>query len=242
MLNSYYKKIAGVRLPVKIYESDSDTLVLTIHGGAWHAIAKDNDDWDGGWMDFHARYFNKKGYKAAAISYRDVNFDDTTTVFDLIEDCRDAVKFLREKIGFKRLIIMGDSAGGHLSTMLGLDEEINAEIVVVANPVVDLTHPSWKHTAKNEEDYIKASPLFNIKKTNTSFLVLHGNCDETVPIETSIEFCKKMVDTGNDCTFKEIDGAPHAFILLGYKSTDEEVARYMKIVDEYLEEKLNVQL
>lgn len=240
MISTYYKKIGTVRLPVKIYEEKSDTLILTIHGGAWHAINEDCDDWDGGWMDFHARYFNKKGYKTAAISYRDVNFDDTTTVFDLIDDCRDAVEFLREKVDFKHLIIMGDSAGGHLSTMLGLDEEIGADCVIAANPVVDLTHESWKHTAKTNDEYIKASPLFNIKKTKTRFFILHGNCDQTVPIETSVDFCKKMVEAGNDCTFKEIDGAPHAFILLGYKSTDEEVAQYMKIVDNYLEGKQNV--
>ena len=240
MIGTYYKKIGGVRLPVRIYEEKSDTLILTIHGGAWHAITEDSDNWDGGWMDFHARYFNEKGYKTAAISYRDVNFVDNTTVFDLIEDCCDAVKFLREKVDFKHLIIMGDSAGGHLSTMLGLDEEIGADCVIAANPVVDLTHESWKHTAKTNDEYIKASPLFNIKKTKTRFFVLHGSCDQTVPIETSVDFCKKMVEAGNDCTFKEIDGAPHAFILLGYKSTDEEVAQYMKIVDNYLEGKQNV--
>ena len=234
---AYYKRVDGVRLPIRIYEAKSDTLVLTIHGGAWYAVKEDSDTWDGSWMDFHAQYYNKKGYKAAAISYRDININDATTVFDLIDDCRDAVKYLRENVDFKHLIIMGDSAGGHLATMLGLDEEINADIIIAANPVNDLTHPSWKHTAKNKDDYIKASPLFNIKKTDTRFLVLHGNCDKTVDISTSVEFCKKMKAADNDCTFVEIPGAPHAFILSGYVSTDDEVAQYMKLVDDYLEEK-----
>ena len=237
MTDTYYKKANDVRLPIKIYEAKSDTLVLTIHGGAWYAIKEDSDQWDGGWMNFHAQYYNEKGFNAAAISYRDINLDEATTVFDLIDDCRDAVKFLKERIDFKKLIIMGDSAGAHLAVMLGFDEEINADIIIAANPVVDLTHPSWQHTAKSKDDYIKASPLFNIKKTNTQFLVLHGDCDKTVDISTSVEFCKKMQEAENDCTFIEIKGAPHAFILSGYVSTDEEVIKYMKIVDDYLKVK-----
>ena len=238
-IDTYYKIVEGVRLPIKIYKSNNQqkakTLILTIHGGGWYAIKEDSDSWDGGWMNFQAQYYVDKGYTTAAISYRDIKFCESTTVFDLIEDCKDAVAYLQEKVEYDRLIIIGDSAGGHLAIELGFDNDINVDFVVAANPVLDLTQNSMRYVAKCNEELIKASPIFNIKKTDTKFLILHGTDDTVVDMKISEKFCEKMKACGNDCAFHKIKNAKHAFLISRYESSDMEVYEHMKRLDKYIE-------
>lgn len=243
-IDGSYKKVHDVRLPIKMYIPEEKTenskiAVLAIHGGSWYAVKKDNDTWDGSWMNYQAQYyFDKYGYTTAAISYRDIKITEETTVFDLVEDCKDAIKFMRENSDFDKLIIMGDSSGGHLAVELGLDDEVGADIIVAANPVLDLTDKKWAHTAKTEEDYIKASPSFKIKKTDTKFLVLHGNADTVVNCAISKKFCEDMQAIGTQCEYMELNGIKHAFLLSRYLSTDEMINGFMDMIDAYLAENL----
>lgn len=239
-----YKTVGdGIRLPIKMYipeEGEGKKIaILAIHGGSWYAVTKDSDTWDGSWMNYQAQYYyDKFGYTTAAISYRGINLTDETVVFELVEDCKDAIAFMKEKADFDKLVIMGDSSGGHLAVELGLDDEIGADIVVAANPVLDLTHEFWVHTAKTEEDRIKASPAFKTKKSDTKFLVMHGNVDSSVDYTISKKFCEDMTALGTKCDYIELDGINHAFILSRYKSTDEMINEYMNMIDAYLAENL----
>ena len=241
-IDEAYKTVDDVRLPIKMYLSDDEvngkTAILAIHGGSWYAVKEDSDTWNGGWMNYQAQYYADKGYTTAAISYRSIDFNEDTTVFDLIQDCKDAVAYMREKADFDKLVVMGDSSGGHLAVELGLDDEVGVDIVVAANPVLDLTEEAWAHTAKTEEDYIKASPALNIKQTDTKFLVMHGNADTVVNYEISKKFCEDMTAEGTQADFIELDGVDHAFLLSRYKSTDEQINEYMAMIDEYLAENL----
>ena len=241
-IDEAYKTVDDVRLPIKMYLSEDEvngkTAILAIHGGSWYAVKEDSDTWNGSWMNYQAQYYADKGYTTAAISYRSIDFNEETTVFDLIQDCKDAVAYMREKADFDKLVVMGDSSGAHLAVELGLDDEVGVDIVVAANPVLDLTEEAWKHTAKTEEDYEKASPAFNIKKTDTKFLVMHGNADTVVNYEISKKFCEDMTAAGTQADFIELDGVEHAFLLSRYKSTDEQINEYMAMIDEYLAENL----
>ncbi len=240
-----YKTVGeGVRLPIKMYIPEEDTqekkiAVLTIHGGSWYAITEDSDSWDGSWMNYQAQYYyDKFGYTTAAISYRGINFDGETTVFDIVEDCKDAVAYMREQADFDKLIIMGDSSGGHLAVELGLDDEVDADIIVAANPVLDLTVSYWGYAVKTEEDRAVASPSHNTKKTDTKFLVMHGNKDVVVDYQISKKFCDDMTALGTQCDFIELDGKDHAFLLSRYQSTDEMINEFMGMIDAYLADNL----
>lgn len=240
-IDGSYKTVHGVRLPIKIYipEDNSKIAVLAIHGGGWRAVKEDSDTWGGSWMNYQAQYYyDKFGYVTAAISYRDIKITEETTVFDLIEDCKDAIKFMRENADFNKLIIIGDSAGGHLAVELGLDDEVGADIIVAANPVLDLTNKKWALADKTEEDKIKASPLFKTKKTDTKFFVMHGNADLVVDCEISKKFCEDMQALGTQCDYMELDGINHAFLLSRYSSTDEMIKEFMDIIDAYLAKNL----
>lgn len=246
-IDGFYKTVGeGVRLPIKMYIPATDTpqkkiAVLTLHGGSWYAITEDSDTWDGSWMNYQAQYyFDQFGYTTAAISYRGIDFTSETTVAELLEDCKDAITYMREQADIDQLVIMGDSSGGHLAVELGLDDEIGADIIVAANPVLDLTHELWTHTAKTEEDRIKASPAFKTKKTDTKFLIMHGNQDVVVDCAVSKKFCEDMAALGTKCDYLELDGCNHAFLLSRYQSTDEMINTFMGMIDTFLVENLTI--
>lgn len=237
-----YKTVCNVRLPIKIYVPEDNknkhTLIAAIHGGSWYAVKQDASVWDGSWMNFQAQYYADKGYTTAVFSYRSIDFDEHTDVFDLICDCKDAISFLKRQTACDRLILMGDSAGGHLAIELGMDDDINAFAVVAANPVLDCTEKSWEHIAKSAADAKRASPAFHIRKIKPSLLLMHGDKDTTVNCEITKNYFLQMKQAGNDCEYIEIKDAPHAFILQGYHSSDEDVLRYMKMIDSFLEKRV----
>lgn len=84
----------------------------------------------------------------------------------------------------------------------------------------------------------KASPSYNTKKTDTKFLVMHGNKDAVVDHEISKTFCDDMSALGTSATYLELDGRDHAFILSRYQSTDEMINSFMGMIDAYLAENL----
>jgi acetyl esterase/lipase len=130
-----YKQIGDLALPMAVYlpndragVDDRRPAILCLHGGAW-AGWKPGSDWrtfDGSVFAEHARYFARRGLVAATISYRHVlrpreaGFEQGPSLFDLVEDCRSAVRYLRQhaaELGIdpQRIAVIGDSAGGHLA-------------------------------------------------------------------------------------------------------------------------------
>lgn len=234
----FYKIINDVRLPVKFYKpkkkQGSGVAFLIIHGGAWHAIKEDSSKWIGSNMQFQAQYYADKGFTTVEFSYRDINITEDTTGFDLIEDCKDAIDFMKKHIGFDKLVVIGESAGGHLAVELALDNEVGVDVVVGINPVLDVVN-KWSFVAKNDEDRTALSPTFNVKKSDARYLIMHGTADVNVDPAISEKFVQDMTAMGCDCKYIGINEEVHSFIISRYRSTDDKVFEYMRIIDEYLE-------
>lgn len=251
-INCVYKEAYGVKLPLSVYLPDNfDSkkkypAIIIIHGGAWHAVTSDSPPWDGGVMRHNALYFAKQGYAAITISYRSINITPETDVADLICDCNDAICYIKDNFDFidtRHIILMGDSAGGHLALSLGMElvpEKIciEPEIIVACNPVTDCTAEKWSYCANSFDNRKKVSPIENIKKINSKILLMHGLQDTVVAIEDSRKFHTKMKAAGNDIEMIELPDAKHAFILFGYRNTDKTVSDLHEIIDNYLHQSI----
>ena len=249
-INVVYKEIAGTELPLSIYLPDNFDrskkfpAIIAIHGGAWHAITANSPKWDGGVMRHNAIYYARKGFVAITLSYRSIKFTDKTTVADLIDDCNDALGYIKNNFDFidtQHLILMGDSAGGHLALSLGMNlsltnekKYIEPEIIIACNPVTDCLCSRWNYCADSLENCKKLSPMENIKKINAKILLMHGVEDTCVNINDSRIFFNRMKSVGNDIVMKELPNAKHAFILFGYRDSDEVVSNTHLIIDDYL--------
>lgn len=241
-----YKTVEGLRLPMQIYYPSSknkynNIAVLCVHGGGWRGGAMTvNRKWDGGMMVHQAKYYAMQGFIGVAISYRSLEIPGID-VSDLYEDCCDAIRCLKQTVpSVKSIIAMGDSAGGHLVSCLGIenDDFIRPDIVVALNPVLDCTRKKWCYSSESADTRLRFSPLKTKIEKASKFLIMHGDADPTVEIEDSIKFNDILNGLGMDSEIIILPGVMHAFILYDYKSSDDEVLSYMRMIDEYLERTL----
>ena len=113
-------------------------LVVWIHGGAWKLGDK------GTWV--HPLFLLEHGYAVASVQYR---FSQTATFPAQIEDCRAALRYLREHadelgVDARRVGVMGESAGGMLAALLATtadehDGEVRPAAVIELFGPMDLT-------------------------------------------------------------------------------------------------------
>lgn len=240
-----YKTINGINLPMHIFmpdeEIDEDTsCVLFIHGGGWNSAIRDNSLWNGGALKSQAGYFAQKGYIAITISYRSLKAYEDVSLYDLLEDCKDALKYIRKNlkyINYKKIIVVGESAGGHLATMLGImqEDELRPYAVISVNPVLDCTK-KWNYGVLSGQDKYAISPIHQKPKKCSKFLFLHGTNDDITDITDTVNFCKTLKELGHDAYLIKAKGAAHAFILFDYKSSDEYATYYTEMIFNYINE------
>ena len=238
-----YKVVNGINLPMNIYLPSSiekaKGTIVAIHGGAWNTGVVDNCSWNGGRMAPTAKYYAQKGYISIAFSYRSVLLGDTT-IYDIISDCEDAMRYIinnLEYVNINKTVVIGDSAGGHLATMLGISQcdDIRPHAVVACNPVLDCTREKWRYAYKSNFDYISASPYHQNPKKCARFLFMHGTQDTVVEIEDTIRFNEKLIAMGHSSQMITVDGAKHAFALFDYHNSDEYVLKILSEVDKFID-------
>lgn len=246
-IDVFYKTVDALKLPLQVFlpedfnPSRKHKTVIAIHGGGWASLKETPVNWDGGWMANNARYYAQKGYVGIVFSYRDLNFRDNGDVGDLLKDCRDALAYIANEFSFidsQNVLLMGDSAGGHLALCLAMGlpngeyPVLKINKIAAYNPVTDCLSEKWSYCAANSQSY---SPLHNVKHTDAAVLIMHGTADTVVKIEDSRQFTEKMKACGNDISMIEIPDARHAFILFGYTATEEAVLNALKLTDEYFD-------
>ncbi|NQT15360.1 MAG: alpha/beta hydrolase [Planctomycetes bacterium] len=126
-----YGKAGDIELKLDLARPEGDgpfPAIVFIHGGGWH---QGNREGYRGQIQEAA----KRGYVAATISYRLMQFDETkketataTPIFPAqIHDAKAAVRWLRanaekHNVDPDRIGVTGGSAGGHLSLLVGLTD------------------------------------------------------------------------------------------------------------------------
>jgi acetyl esterase/lipase len=101
--------------------------VIYIHGGAWAIGSPKITNPIYREMDFINK-LNKAGFAVACISYR---FSREAQFPAQLHDCKAAIRYLRQNAAVfgvdpKQFAAFGDSAGGHLATLVGLTSKTKA--------------------------------------------------------------------------------------------------------------------
>ena len=239
--------------------SDRRTAVVWIHGGGWTSGTAEV---------FYpaARYFAARGAVSFSISYRLVTTNGTT-VGDCIADCKSAIRFIRTHaaefgIDPQRVVVAGDSAGGHLTACLGtldgfdaagdnLKISARADVMALFNPIVDMTDGGWLRfaaggkyladkktpvpaTPENLALARSLSPLFHVHANQPPTLLMHGLDDTIVRPEQARQFAAAMKAAGNRCDLILLPHARHAFVVPKYRATEPAVVGVMRQMDQFL--------
>lgn len=129
--NIVYKRVDGDAQLLDMYEPlvkkhIKAPVFVYVHGGGWSGGRKELSDA----IKPIFEALSSEGFACVSVMYRLVknwNPDDTVIMRDCVVDCRDSLRFLKkhaDKLGIDpdRIVIIGDSAGGHITQLLTLSD------------------------------------------------------------------------------------------------------------------------
>lgn len=198
---SHAQQTMDVYLP-KSRSSSSTPVVVFIHGGGWSAGDKSNYD---SWNIFTT--LNNEGYAVVNINYRLVT-DNSFRHPTQLNDIDSALAFVHKKasgweIDDTRMVLLGGSAGGHLSLQYAYTRNTNNKVKAVVDffGPTDLSHFSITGNTSvvgvaqayvgvpytgNEQKWREASPLYHISGAVPT-MILQGGTDYLVlPVQSQM--------------------------------------------------------
>ncbi len=234
-------------------------VAIFIHGGAWHAGDKSNG----------ARYvldLARAGYLGFSINYR---LTQQATFPAQIHDCKAAVRWVRAHAAEyggdpDRIAVLGQSAGGHLATLLALSagdpalegavgdfDYVSSEVQVAANwyGPSDLRSGSealqrWQRVVMREllgalpeevpELAAAASPITYVDSGDPPLIIIHGDADPTVSVWQSQVLHRAVSDAGVPAVYIEVPAGGHGQFRYTDPDQDELVAAMIAFFDEQL--------
>ncbi len=233
-----YASVNGHSLKLDLYIPENAPrpvpLIIDIHGGGWMALDK---------TELIARGILDHGFAVASIDYRLTK----EAIFPAqIHDSKAAVRWLRthaSEYGLRsdKIGAWGDSAGGHLVSLLGVTpnkpefegNEGNANVSSEVQAVCDYYGPSDFLTIplpaadtladaalpkligglieQNQEKARQVSPITYVSSNACPFLIVHGDKDPIVPLQQSIEFNDALQKAGVASQLYIVKGGGHGF-------------------------------
>lgn len=220
-----YKTVDGYELSIHVFTNDSISslkpVMVYFSGGSW---TEGNPEWS----FYNCADYAKRGWVAVSVEYRLADRHETTP-FEAVKDARSAIRWLRKNattynIDPNRIVVSGNSAGGHLALTAVLADNWNEStddlsisaspnLVLVNAGVYDIYAENATHwilrDLKNKNLAQKISPFHLARKTNVPILIIHGTADNSVSYSTAKIFTEKMQEYSNSIELVTLEGGPH---------------------------------
>ncbi len=211
-------------------------LVLFIHGGAW--IAGDKESYEGG-MEYGA---TELGIATASVNYRYIS--DDVDLLDVLDDIDAALTAIKDKgnevgVNINKVLLTGDSAGGHLSLLYAYAKKNTAPVTPVAvisnSGPTDLYDDNFYHNnALGDETVVcdllskacgqrftydtkesaktalySVSPIAYVSADCVPTVINHGTADTIVPFSNAVTLDALLTQYGVEHVLNVYDGADH---------------------------------
>jgi acetyl esterase/lipase len=207
------------------YDGKKRPALLYIHGGGWVEGEKET-------RMLGLLPFISKGWVVININYR---LADVAKAPAAVEDCLRALQWIYDSAdGFgvdtDRIVVAGESAGGHLALMTGMLEEGDvlcdgkftvdpkksvAAIINWYGPA-DFTidegikgHPWFDIEGDTGEILRSLSPISYADKDNPAIITIHGDADPLVDVAQSIKLHARLDEVGAKNKLVIIPGKKH---------------------------------
>ena len=230
-----YKTIKDRSLKLDVYHlkdlNEARPVLIFIHGGAW----KKGDKVD------YRRYlvdFAKKGYVTITVQY---SLSKVAKFPAAVNDVKCAIKWIKANakkyfIDPNKIALIGGSAGGHLSMMVGYSEDFNnndcfdSTNISKVQAIVNLYGPSdltteyarsqssveyflGKKYSDDKDLFSVASPVSYLTKDDPPTLIFQGTLDELVPFSQSDSLKSRLDRVGIPAEYHKLEGWPHTMDL-----------------------------
>ena len=211
-------------------------LVLFIHGGAW--IQGDKESYEGG-MSYGA---SELGIATASLNYRYISED--VDLLDVLDDIDAALAKIKEKgaeagVNINKVLLTGDSAGGHLSLLYAYARKNSAPVTPVAvvsnSGPTDLYDDNFYHNnamgdtaticqlmswacgqsfsydtkESAREALYRVSPVSYVSADCVPTVINHGTADSIVPFSNAANLDALLTQYGVEHVLNVYQGADH---------------------------------
>jgi acetyl esterase/lipase len=200
--------------------------VLFLHGGGWITSTKELR------LEPHCLRYVRRGFVCVNVEYR---LAKVALAPAAVEDVLQAAAWLRKNarkyhVDPQRVVVSGDSAGGHLSLMVGLTPRSArlgppAKVRAVVN-LYGITDVGDQLQGKNMRSYATAwipeqpgrmelarrvSPMTYVRGKVPAILTVHGDADPVVPYEHGVAITKALRAKGAAAELVTVPGGKHGF-------------------------------
>jgi len=186
--------------------ADAQPLVLILHGGFWRP------EYDRAHTGPMAEAIADAGWTVASVEFRRVPGKPDVT----LDDVASALATLPAKIAHHdgRVVLIGHSAGGHLALWVAVARPQSSLAGVLAlAPVADLQRADALHLGNGATRlFLGVDPATRadvdprrLATPNVPVTIVHGDRDETVPIEVG----RSYADAHRATKLVAVDGAGH---------------------------------
>ena len=222
-----YAEREGVALKLDLYLPSAEDLpcpvVVWVSGGGWRG---------GGKAIFPDPWFIDSGIAVMAIDY---TLSPVAPFPAAVEDIQASLRWLRAHGGEYQILtdrigLWGGSAGGHLVSLAGLSEDVQAicsvngiyDLVRTADPeqkagflgLYDFASQFLGGPVEEKLDLAKeASPIRYVHAGAPPFLLFHGTQDEYTPLAEAFRFRDALQKAGVPVEFHTMQDAKHAYTL-----------------------------
>jgi molybdenum ABC transporter molybdate-binding protein len=205
--------------------------VILVHGGGWNAGDKSGGENHGYTVPMHEP-LARAGFAWFEINYRlapkhpyPAGVDDVETAIRWVK--AHAVQY---RLDPRRLALAGESAGGSLVELAGTRADASTRVAAVVSfyGYYDLLGEARRrgglagslgqlfgHTQLDNQTIPivwAASAASHIRPGLPPFLLVHGDSDQSVPYQQSVDFHAKLLAAGVPCDFITIPGGVHGMI------------------------------
>ena len=218
---------------------NSDKLIIIIHGGAW--ILGDKSQFNS-----HSRFFSEQGFGVVNMNYRlaptweyDTQLRDITNLINFVDANKERFKL---NPGYK-IILVGHSAGAHLSDLYGVRESYYGgsktidSVVSLAGPTdipvynpegeLDRALQAFMGDATKEE----ISPSRHVSENEqTRFLLIIGTADPLVPENQVTIFEDALREKNAYVETMIVEGRNHNSIETGIPNNDEVAQKILEFI------------
>jgi acetyl esterase/lipase len=236
--NVEYSRPGGQSLRFDANVPDGDgpfPAAILVHGGAWVTGDKQYN------MEPLFAPLERAGIAWFSINYRLLGGDSIDSLISLlsvaslrgaVDDVRQAVAYVKQNAGEynidpNRIVLIGESAGAHLTLMAALQPEagggVRASVAFYApSDLVRLVQETnripeqLRRAVKGSpiEALLMAglrelSPLNFVRADGPPTLLIHGTADNLVPHEQSTALCAAMQEAKEPCDVYTVEGAGH---------------------------------
>jgi acetyl esterase/lipase len=234
-------KYGTIAQDVTYHEMDGQELKMDVYippsGGPWPCMIFVHG---GGWTEGDkapmAVVPTEAGILVVSINYR---MYPAYRFPAMIEDIKCAIRFLRGhaaeyNLDAERIVLIGHSAGGHLAALAGLvdtstgwetgpylDQSSRVQAVVVMSGPSDLkqSFPAWVEELKikvfGEDKLASSSPITYVRQDAPPFLIIHGDCDDAVPVKQAHMLHAALIKAGASSQLLIMKNAGHGFEPVG---------------------------